>query len=240
MARFVGPADVVVVKPHIGFARTAEQGANTHPEVVAEVVRLCRDAGARRVIVSDCPTRSSRAPFERSGILAAASAAGAEVVLPEESRYHAVQVSPRLGTWDIHDPFVVATKVINLPVAMHHSLIRITCGLKNWFGITGKPRLTLHEDVQRAIAEFAALMRPTLTIVDATRVLMENGPQGGNLADVKLVRTVAAGTDPVALDTWAASLFVPLPLPGNLALAAEMGLGRVDFAALAPVEIGTG
>ena len=69
MARFVGPSDVVVIKPNIGWDRTAEQGANTHPFVVGELVRMCREARCRRVIVSDCPVRRSRTAFERSGIL---------------------------------------------------------------------------------------------------------------------------------------------------------------------------
>jgi uncharacterized protein (DUF362 family) len=228
-----------VIKPNIGWDRSAEQGANTHPDVVAEVVRLVRDARPRRVIVADCPVRRARAAIERSGILAAATSAGAEVISPENSRYHPVWVSKRLGTWDVLEPFVVATKVINVPVAKHHPLTGVTCGLKNWFGITAKLRFTLHEDVQRSIVDLAALMRPTLTIVDATRVLMENGPAGGNADDVKAVRTVAAGTDPVALDAWAASLF-PYPQPANLALAAQQGLGRLDWKALAPVEIVSG
>jgi hypothetical protein len=66
------------------------------------------------------------------------------------------------------EPFVIATKVINVPVAKYHPLTGVTCGLKNWFGITGVRRIVLHEDVQRSIAELAALMRPTLTVVDAT------------------------------------------------------------------------
>jgi uncharacterized protein (DUF362 family) len=69
----VTPADLVVIEPNIGWERPPEQGASTHPEVVAEVVRLCRAAGARRVIVSDRPERGSRKAFERSGIPAAAA-----------------------------------------------------------------------------------------------------------------------------------------------------------------------
>lgn len=240
MSQFVGPADVVVIKPNIGWDRTPEQGANTHPDVVAEVVRLCREARARRVIVSDCPVRRSRSAFERSGILTAASAAGAEVIAPEDSRYLPVEISRRLGTWDVLEPFVIATKLINVPVAKHHDLTGVTAGLKNWIGITGKLRVMFHKDIQRSIAELAALMRPTLTIVDASRVLMQHGPTGGSLDDVKPVRTIAAGVDPVALDAWACTLFPNKPVPGNLALAAAMGLGQVDFAGLAPVEVVTG
>jgi len=240
MGRLLTPDDVVVIKPNVGWERTPEQGANTHPEVVAEVVRLCRATRARRVIVSDCPVRRSRAAFERSGIMAAAAAAGAEVIVPEESRYHAVEISPRLGTWDVLEPFVVATKVINVPVAKHHPATGVTCGLKNWIGITGKLRIMFHDDLQRSIAELAALMRPTLTIVDASRVLMEHGPTGGSLADVKPVRTIAAGFDPVALDAWAYDLLGKGPRPPNLEIAAGMGLGRTDYAALSPVELVTG
>ena len=52
----------------------------------------------------------------------------------------------------------------------------------------------------------ALLMRPTLTVVDATRVLMANGPAGGRLADAKPVGTVAACLDPVAADSWVCEL----------------------------------
>ncbi len=237
MSSFVGPRDTVLVKPNIGWDRTAEQGANTHPEVVAEVVRLCREARAKRVIVCDCPVGKARSAFERSGIMAAALAAGAEVILPEDSRYRTVTVSQRLGAWDVLDPFVLADKIINVPVAKRHALTGVTCGLKNWFGITAKGRMLLHQNVQRAIAELAALMRPTLTIVDASRVLMDNGPAGGNVADVKPTRTIAAGIDPVALDAWATQLFPDQTPAASLGLAAEMGLGRVDYQALSPVEV---
>jgi uncharacterized protein (DUF362 family) len=240
MPAFVDPADVVVVKPNIGWDRTAEQGANTHPEVVAEVVRLCREAGARRVVVSDCPVRRSRAAFERSGILAAAAAAGAEVVLPEDSRYYTVEISKRLGIWDILEPFVIADKIINVPVAKHHDLTGVTAGLKNWLGITGKTRITFHSDLQHSIAELAALMRPTLTIVDASRLLLEHGPSGGSLDDVKPTRTIAAGVDPVALDAWAFTLFPNKAVPENLRIAEGMGLGQVNFAALSPEQIVAG
>ena len=237
MQRFVGPQDVVVIKPNIGWDRTPEQAANTHPEVVAEVVRACRGANAKRVIVCDCPVRNSRKAFIRSGIQAAASEAGAEVIAPEDSRYHTVQVSERIGTWDVLEPFVLATKVINVPVAKHHDLTGVTAGLKNWIGITGKLRLMFHDDLQRSIAELAALMRPTLTVLDASRVLMHHGPSGGSTDDVKPVRAVAAGVDPVALDAWACSLFAGQSLPENLHIAEKMGLGRIDFSALSPVEV---
>jgi uncharacterized protein (DUF362 family) len=239
MERFVGPDDVVVVKPNIGFDRTPDQAANTHPAVVAEVARLCLEERPRRVIVCDCPVAESRRAFERSGIMRAALEVGAEVVLPEESTYHAVEISPRLGTWDVLEPFVVATKIINVPVAKHHSLTNTTAGMKNWIGITGRLRIMFHNDLNRSIAELAALMRPTLTVVDASRVLMETGPSGGSLSAVKQVGAVAVGIDPVALDAWAHSLWGtgPNDLPELFDLVEDMGLGRAALYIDAPVEI---
>jgi uncharacterized protein (DUF362 family) len=242
MGQFLSRDDVVVIKPNIGWDRTPAHAANTHPEVVAEVARACLEVKPRRVIVCDCPVSESRRSFELSGILEAATAVGAEVITPEASTFRTVAISPRLGTWDVLEPFVTATKIINVPIAKHHTLTGVVAGMKNWIGITTKMRIMFHNDIQRSIAELAALMRSTLTVLDATRVLMARGPSGGNLEDVKALNTVAVGTDPVALDAWAFGLFDTKPdeLPEYLGLAEGMGLGSADFRSLGPVELTTG
>ncbi len=241
MKRFIGPDDVVVVKPNVGWERVPAQAANTHPGVVAEVVRTVVEAKPKRVIVCDCPVNRSRPAFEKSGILEASLKAGAEVILPEESTYHTVHVSERLGTWDVLEPFVEATKLINVPVAKHHNLTGVTAGMKNWIGITGKLRMRFHGDLQKSIAELAALMKPTLTVMDASRVLMEAGPSGGNVNAVKNMGVVAVGTDPVAMDAFAFSLFDvgQSDLPEYFRLTAEMKLGTTDFMSLGVVELVT-
>jgi len=53
MKKFVSRGDIVVVKPNIAWDRLPEQAANTNPEVAAEVVRLCYEAGAKKVRVFD-------------------------------------------------------------------------------------------------------------------------------------------------------------------------------------------
>ncbi len=98
MRRFIARGDIVVVKPNIGWDRAPEQAANTNPAVVAEVVRLCLDAGARRVIVTDMSCNDPRVCFERSGIAAAAKAAGAEVILPDERRFKQVNLGGEVLT----------------------------------------------------------------------------------------------------------------------------------------------
>ena len=235
---FISPGETVLIKPNIGWNRRADQAANTHPDVVAEIVRECAKVRPKRIIVSDCPMGSSRAPFRRSGILQAALDAGAEVIAPGDTGYYTVMLSPRLGTWDVLEPFVIADKIINVPVAKHHGETWVTGGMKNCIGITDKVRITFHEDIDKSIAELAALMRPTLTVMDASRVLMQHGPQGGSLADVKELDTLAASVDEVALDAWACGLLgTPQgKLPPYLALGEKMGIGKVDYKSLSPVE----
>jgi uncharacterized protein (DUF362 family) len=230
--RFVSRGDVVVVKPNAAWDRTAEQAANTNPLVAAEVSRLCLDAGARRVIVTDVSINDARSCFARSGIAAAARAAGAEVILPEDRLFREVDLRGQvLGAWPVLGPFLSADKMINIPIAKHHSLTGATLGMKNWYGILGGPRQRLHQRIHESVADLADFMRPTLTIVDAFRVLLRNGPGGGNPADVALRKTLIAGTDPVALDAYAAKAYWDLDWRTlrYLKLSSERHLGTLDF-----------
>ena len=129
--RFIGRQDVVVIKPNIAWDRTPEQAANTNPDVVAEVVRQCWQAGAKRVIVTDCSCNEPRRCFQRSGIQAAARAEGAEVILPDPERFRDVEMGGvALKTWPVFIPFLEADKIINLPIAKHHGLTGVTLSMK--------------------------------------------------------------------------------------------------------------
>jgi uncharacterized protein (DUF362 family) len=230
--RFVSRGDVVVVKPNVAWDRTVEQAANTNPAVVAEVSRLCREAGSRRVIVTDVSINDPRSCFARSGIAAAVRAAGADVVLPEDRLFREVDLRGQtLNSWPVLEPFLTADKMINIPIAKHHSLTGATLGMKNWYGILGGPRQRLHQSIHESLVDLADFMRPTLTIIDAFRVLLRNGPGGGNLADVALRKTLIAGTDPVALDAYAAKAYWDLDWHTlqYLKLASERDLGTLDF-----------
>jgi len=231
VGRFVAPGDVVLIKPNIAWDRTPEQAANTNPQVVAEMVRLCRQAGARRVIVSDVSCNDPRRCFRRSGIAEAASAEGAEVILPEDRHFKRVNLRGALGAWPVLEPLLSVDKVINIPVAKHHSLCSVTLGMKNWIGIVGGPRVWLHQDIHTSMVDLAEFARPTLTIIDAYRVLVRNGPTGGSLSDVELRKTLIAGTDPVALDAYAAKAYWDLDYRTlkYLKIATDRGLGNMNF-----------
>jgi uncharacterized protein (DUF362 family) len=239
MARFIERGDTVAVKPNIGWDRAPVHAANTNPEVVAEVVRMAYDAGAKMVTVTDASCNEANRCFQRSGIWKAAYDAGADVVLPAEHRFRALRMGGEvLDEWPIYRPVVDVDKVINVPVAKHHNLARFTGGMKNWYGLLGGRRNRLHQNIDVSIADLSTFMQPTLTVMDATRVLMRNGPQGGNIADAKDMHTVAASVDQVALDAWACTLIgvEASDLP-YLAMGQARGLGTMSWKELRTAEV---
>jgi len=232
IGRFISRGDVVVIKPNIAWDRAPAQAANTNPEAVSEMVRLCHEAGAKTVVVTDVSINDPRRCFERSGIAAAARAEGAQVILTNERRFREVDLHGELlRSWPVFEPFLAADKVINMPVAKHHSLTGATLGMKNWYGILGGERQRLHQHIHESLVDLADFMRPTLTLIDAYRVLVRNGPSGGNVSDVALEKTVIAGTDPVALDAYAAKAYWDLDYHTMLylKLASDRGLGNLNF-----------
>jgi uncharacterized protein (DUF362 family) len=195
-------------------------------------VRQCWQAGAKRVIVTDVSCNEPRRCFQRSGIQAAARAEGAEAILPDPELFREVDMGGVvLKCWPVFTPFLEADKIINLPIAKHHVLTGATLGMKNWYGILGGERNRLHQQIHQSLADLANFMLPTVTLIDCYRVLLRNGPTGGNLEDVALKKTIVAGTDPVAIDAYVAKAYWnldPAQMP-YLEMAAAHGLGTVDF-----------
>jgi len=239
MKRFISRGDIVAIKPNIGWDRMPVHAANTNPLVVAEVVRLAFDAGAKQVVVTDASCNEPNRCFQRSGIWRAAHAVGATVVLPAAHRFRDLRMrGDVLDVWPVYTPLVEADKVINVPIAKHHNLSKFTGGMKNWYGLLGGRRNRLHQNINVSIADLATFMRPTLTILDATRVLLRNGPQGGNIDDATDMHQVIASLDPVAADAYGATLIGATPSSIEyLRMGAERGLGSVDWEHVPHVEV---
>jgi len=231
MERFVSRGDVVVVKPNIGWDRLPEQGANTNPEVVGTVVRMCIDAGAKKVKVFDRPCDDPRRCYAQSGIESAVRSAGGEIYYVDERKFREVKIGGEiLKTWPMYTEVLEADKVMNVPVAKHHSLTRVTLALKNWMGVMGGNRSLIHQKIDQSLADLTLLIKPSLTILDATRILLRNGPSGGNVHDVKKMDVVVAGIDQVAVDSLGASFFgIKGEELGFLRIAEKMGMGTIDY-----------
>jgi uncharacterized protein (DUF362 family) len=239
MGRFVSRGDVVVVKPNIGWDRMPIHAANTNPDVVGAVIQLAFEAGAKKVVVADGSCNDPNRCFQRSGIWRKAYGLGAEVILPAEHRFRMTRMKGEiLDEWPIFTTLVDADKVINVPVAKHHNLAKYTAAMKNWYGVLGGRRNRLHQNIDVSIADLATFMRPSLVVVDAMRVLVRNGPQGGNIDDTKVMGTIIATTDQVAADAYGCTLIGQhrdnLPY---LKMGHERGLGTMFWENLRMKEV---
>ncbi|MBF0455416.1 MAG: DUF362 domain-containing protein [Magnetococcales bacterium] len=234
IGRFINKGDRVLLKPNVGWDRMPEQAANTGPEVVGAVVNLCREAGAGAIWVSDISMNDPQRCFSRSGILQAVQQAGGEVVLCDKEDFRVANMGgDLLKQWPISRFVLQADKIINLPIVKHHSLSGCTLAMKNWYGVLGGRRNQLHQDIHTSIVDLANAFKPTLTLMDAVRVLKRNGPSGGNPADVARENTVIASLDEVALDSFALAFLglTPEQVP-FLSLAQRRNLGQVDWRSL--------
>lgn len=233
MGRFVRRGDDVVVKPNIcSGAHPPEYAATTNPEVVGTLVALCLEAGAQRVRVMDSPFGSpADEAYRVSGIAAATERAGGEIVYMSPARFQRFKIPEGrdLTEWDIYRDVLSCDVLIDVPIAKDHGLSRLTLGGKNLLGVVLDPG-QLHSNIGQRTADLVSVCRPTLTVVDAVRILVANGPTGGDLGDVERRDTVIASPDIVAADSYAATLF---GLEGGdipyVRAAYEMGLGEIDL-----------
>jgi uncharacterized protein (DUF362 family) len=235
MEKFVKPGDVVVVKPNIGWDRTVELAANTHPEVVRTLVQLCLEAGAKQVRLFDRTCNDPRRCYTQSGIRTAIDSLKSDRVELEYIDRRAYQEMEIRGgkafeRWEFYQPALEADRYINVPIAKHHSISQLTLGMKNTMGVIGGNRGRMHTQIAESMADINSVVHSDLTVIDATRILLANGPQGGRTEDVKTTDTLIASPDIVAADSYAATLFdlKPEQVP-TIVAGAKRGLGIMDL-----------
>ncbi|MBU0753575.1 MAG: DUF362 domain-containing protein [Planctomycetes bacterium] len=242
MENFISPGDRVLIKPNIGWDRRPNLAANTNPEVVAVLAERCLAAGAAKVVVTDSPCNNPARCFDKSGIKAALESMNVEVLIPTDRDYVEKDLGGEvLKIWPVLKVLLESDKIINVPIAKHHSSAILSLGMKNWYGILGggKKRGQLHQAMARGIAELAEFVRPHLTVLDASRILFRNGPQGGSISDTKVLNTVVASMDPVAVDAYGAGFFdlTPGEVP-YIPMAEAKQLGTADLDVLDLREVG--
>ena len=235
MKKFVNPGEVVVVKPNMAWDRPPEMAANANPAVVRQVVELCLEAGAKQVKVLDYTCDDARKAYATSGIQAAVEGIKdprAVVEFVDERGFMEVQIEKAraLKKWSFYKDILEADRFINIPVAKQHSEARLTMCLKNMMGAIGPWRGRIHVGLHQNIADMNLILRPDLHVLDATRILLRNGPKGGRIEDVAVKNLVFAGTDPVALDALGTELFGMKPDDiGYITKAHQAGRGEMDL-----------
>jgi uncharacterized protein (DUF362 family) len=239
--RFVKPGDRVILKPNICTDYyTYEYGATTNPDVMAALTSLCLGAGAKSITAMDSPFGGSpQSAYARSGIEAAVKGAGGTMEIMKRGKFRETSIpeGKSIQSWPVYQELLNADVVINVPIAKHHNLARLSLASKNLLGVVQNPG-GLHADLHQRIADLVSLIRPHLTVVDAIRTLVNHGPTGGNLDDVKIQNTVIASQDIIAADAYATRLFDLQPTDiGYIALGADMGLGTLDLGSVTIEEL---
>ena len=239
MERFIKPGDIVVIKPNAAFASPPILGATTHPDLIAEVVKLCYNSKAKKVIVTDNLINDPVSCFTISGINKAAEAAGAEVMLPKVHLFKNTSLAggKLIEDWPIFSgPFEKANKLIGIAPVKNHRRSGASMTMKNWYGLLGGQRSIFHQDINNIITELAMLVKPTLVILDGTEVMMTNGPTGGSISDLERKNTLIASCDMVAADSFGCGLLdMKISDLPYLAKAAAIGAGTTDFQSLKPI-----
>ncbi len=244
MKRYVKSGDTVLIKPNICVAyHDYQYAATTNPWVVGALVRLALDAGAKKVNVLDYPFGgTAEQAYHVSGIQAEVNKAGGKMVVMTNLKYVNTDIPQGLDLKNtrIYDDVLNADVLINVPVAKHHQLARLTLAMKNLMGVI-YDRPMMHANMGQRLADLSSRVRSHLVIIDAVRMLMANGPTGGNLNDVKKADTIIASGDIVAADSYAATLFGLKP--DDLAYIKKghkMGLGNKNLDQLKIEEINLG
>jgi uncharacterized protein (DUF362 family) len=229
-AAFVKPGGRVVLKPNAAWASLPEQGGNTHPDLVGAVAAACRAAGASDVVVPEVPCAPEEQAFTRSGIAAAVKQAGGRMYRPGKQDFRAVEIPDgvTLREADVVADVLDAPCLINMPVAKSHGGATLTLSMKNWMGSVRDRGAWHRAGLHQCIADFSTRVRPSLVVIDATRIMLTRGPRGpGELAHP---RQILFSRDPVAADAYAATLFdkEPFAIP-YIRMAHDLGVGCGDL-----------
>jgi uncharacterized protein (DUF362 family) len=237
MKAFVRPGTRVFIKPNASFDRAPELGANTHPQVLKAVIEQCLAAGAKSISVFDRTLADERRCYMESGIgpmIESLAEARVKLLVSEDRKFTPVKIERGIAfsNWKFFRDALDRDVYINVPIAKHHNSARFTAGLKNVIGVVGGNRGKIHWSLDQGIVDLNTVVKPDLTITDATRIITQNGPSGGNLADVVIKNTVAASADVVAVDAYVAkNLFNLDPAEvGYIKIAAQTGMGQMDLA----------
>lgn len=224
--------DRVLVKANFSFARTVDQAASNHPQVLKRLMERCKDAGASEVTAFDHTIDNAKLCLEKSGIKAALDAAGFKAVdISSSGDYEARQIDgPVLKDTQIAKLLKDADVFINFPVVKSHGNTRLTAGMKNLMGVI-QDRGAFHvSDLDACIADLAYVVRPTLVVADAYRVLKAGGPSGGGPDDISHPQQLIVGYDQVAVDSYAATLIgLSGKDVGHIVKAYQRGLGEMDL-----------
>jgi uncharacterized protein (DUF362 family) len=236
IGRFVKSGDKVVIKPNMSFASGIDAAANTHPLIVATIVELCRDAGAKKISVLDNTLSNPRDALSYSGIETACNSIvkGCVSAVKEERFFSEVSVKGGsiLKNTKVIKEVLEADVLIGAPKVKSHVGAGVSMTLKGMMGLIYSRSIFHMSGLHECIADLYTVLKPAFTVLDATKVMTTGGP--GGPGNVKTYDEIIAAVDAVAGDAFAVARYewygrkvTPMNV-GYLKEAAKRSLGRID------------
>jgi uncharacterized protein (DUF362 family) len=235
----ISPGDQVLLKPNLLCAANYQTGATTNPNIIFAVAELCREVGAKRVIIAEGAAigNDTDQVFDVLGIreLAARYQCGLVNLLKDEFQYVVNPLGRKIKRIKLPRTFIESNVVINLPVMKTHDALAVTLGLKNLKGIIhSSDKKRFHKwGLAQAVVDLGHLALPELTIMDGTVALEGVGPVVGNPVGLSLI---LASTDTIAVDRVSMEIMgFGLEEVDYLRMAGEQGLGCMDLSQITVV-----
>ena len=249
---FVRNGQTVVIKPNL-FAPYPPP-ISVDRRVIGALVSLCKNAGAKRVIVTEgvsVGTLMKRIDLDATedsnalvrgikttdmmrllGIKRAVEEAGGEICGIEDTETRTVPVPGGKVLHKLDYPAIIqdADVFINLPALKTHTMTMVTLGVKNLQGIlTEADRYYGHrDDIDQHLVDILKVRKPDLTLVDGLIAMEGMGAgEGGTPLPMGLI---LAGADTVAVDSVCTRVMgIENPMVVNTTrIAAYDGLGTAD------------
>ena len=241
LSHFGGPSAVasgkrVLVKPNVLRAARPEEAVTTHPAVLQAVCEIFLEAGFD-VAIGDGPGGApapAQPAFRQSGTARVAERLGVPLLNFQETGSLSIELPfGPVRKVNVAKPVLEADTIINVPKFKTHGLTGITCALKNPYGyIPGFLKGKLHavapkpRDFSEILCALWKAIPPRFSLVDAVLGMEGQGPSAGRPRQVGLV---FGGTDPVAVDSVAATIMGLDPESVVLIQAARsVGLGTSE------------
>jgi uncharacterized protein (DUF362 family) len=236
MQAFVKPGQKVIIKPNVSFDSGPERGANTNPELIAEIVRQAKAAGASEVSVFDHTLNEWRSSYKNSGVQSAVEKAGGKMLPANDEKFYRTFNRPeakKLKETALFKPMLEADVFINAPILKNHGGARMSCAIKNLMGVVWNRRSWHGNDLNQSIAEVLYYVKPALNVIDAYRVMRVNGPRGVSVDDVDIKKYMIISKDIVAADAAALGVIgYALKDVPYIGIAGNLGFGQADLSKL--------
>jgi len=213
----------VIIKPSI---YNPDMPGNTDVRMVGAVIRMFRSLGTVKIVESDNPLRTTMDAFTKSGYTSLAQE-NVELVNLTDVDMTSMKF-PQHYFKDRRMPELLHSRGYLINVATlkaEPDICTVGAGIKNLFGLLPEiDKSVYHSAIDDVLMDLLSTYTPNLTIIDLTQVVIGDRVNGL----VKNVGGVVVGTDPVAVDSYCASLLGYDPQKiSHLQKAHKLGFGEI-------------